>query len=504
VAEVMSSPVVTAVPDETVADAAARMQDRSVGSVVVVVDGKRPVGILTERDIVRMTAAGPSSAGQKVADLMTPEPDCVHPGLSVHEAFASLDAHGYRHIPVVEGPDLVGIVSLRDLVRVAQVQPVVHPGQIEAPPGLEGVIVAETQVGDVRGLEGFYHYRQYSAVELADKRSLEDIWCLLFDGHLPTPAESRAFAGEVRALRPVPDAVRRLLPEIAAAGGPLMDQLRTAVSLLGHSQGFRAWLDVDPAELRANALSVCAAVPTLIMALHRLGHGREPIEPDPDLGYGENYLWMLTGERPHADQARAVEQYQILTIDHGFNASTFTARVITSTGADVAGAVAGAIAALSGPLHGGAPSRALDLLDAIGTPENARPYLVGAVTRGDKIMGFGHRVYKTTDPRSEFLRGVAERIGAGKVGFATEVEQTVVDVLAELKPGRNLYANVEFYAGVVMEHVGLPPDLFSPTFASSRVIGWCANILEQAADNRIIRPSARYVGPPPPQPVPDA
>jgi citrate synthase len=503
VAEVMSSPVVTAVPDETVADAATRMQDRSVGSVVVV-DGKRPVGILTERDIVRMAAAGSSSAGEKVADLMTAEPDCVHPGLSVHEAFASLDAHGYRHIPVVEGPDLVGIVSLRDLVRVAQVQPVVHPGQIEAPPGLEGVIVAETQVGDVRGLEGFYHYRQYSAVELADKRSLEDIWFLLFDGHLPTPAESRAFAAEVRALRPVPDAVRRLLPDIAAARGSLMDQLRTAVSLLGHSQGFRAWLDVDAAELRADALSVCAAVPTLIMALHRLGQGRDPVDPDPDLGYGENYLWMLTGERPDADKARAVEQYQILTIDHGFNASTFTSRVITSTGADVAGAVAGAIAALSGPLHGGAPSRALELLDAIGTPDNARPYLVDAVTRGDKIMGFGHRVYKTTDPRSEFLRGVAQRIGAAKVGFATEVEQTVVDVLAELKPGRNLYANVEFYAGVVMEDVGLPPDLFSPTFASSRVIGWCANILEQAADNRIIRPSARYVGPPPPQPVPDA
>ena len=193
----------------------------------------------------------------------------------------------------------------------------------------------------------------------------------------------------------------------------------------------------------------------------------------------------------------------MLTIDHGFNASTFTARVITSTGADLAGAVTGGIAALSGPLHGGAPSRALDLLDAIGTPDNARPYLVDAVNRGEKIMGFGHRVYKTDDPRSLFLRGVAERIGAAKVDFAKQVEQTVVDVLAELKPGRNLYANVEFYAGVVMEHCGLPRDLFTPTFASSRVIGWCANILEQAADNRIIRPSARYVGPPPPQPVPD-
>ncbi|HET6950509.1 MAG TPA: citrate/2-methylcitrate synthase [Acidimicrobiales bacterium] len=501
VAEVMSSPVVTALPDETVAAAAARMSERGVGSVIVV-DGNRPIGILTERDVVRLAAAGPASAATKVVEWMTAEPDCIAPGLSVQEAFASLSEHGYRHIPVVEGDDLVGIVSLRDLMRVAQIQPVVHPGQIEAPPGLEGVIVAETQVGDVRGLEGFYHYRQYSAVELAARRSLEDVWHLLFEGHLPSAEESRAFAAEVRARRRPPEDVWRLLPDVAAAGGPLMDQLRTAVSLIGHSQGFRPWLDIPAGELRANAIQVCAAVPTLIMALHRVGRGESPVDPDPDLGYGADYLWMLTGERPDAARARAVEQYQMLTIDHGFNASTFTARVITSTGADLAGAVTGGIAALSGPLHGGAPSRALDLLDAIGTPDNARPYLVDAVTRGEKIMGFGHRVYKTDDPRSLFLRDVAERIGAEKVEFAKQVERTVVDVLAELKPGRNLYANVEFYAGVVMEHAGLPPDLFSPTFASSRVIGWCANILEQAADNRIIRPSARYVGPPPPQPVP--
>jgi citrate synthase len=503
VADVMSSPVVSALPDDAAAAAASKMNDHTVGAVVVV-DGDRPIGILTERDIVRMAAAGASSAQPKVADFMTPDPDCVAPDLSVQDALASLNERSYRHIPVVEDGALVGIVSLRDLMRVAQIQPVVHPGQIEAPAGLEGVIVAETEVGDVRGQEGFYHYRQHSAVELAAKRSLEDVWFLLFEGHLPSAEESRAFAAEVRALRPVPESVRRLLPDIAATGGPLMDQMRSAVSLIGHSQGFRSWLDVDAAELRTNALQVCAAVPTLVMALHRLAQGLEPVDPHPDLGYGENYLWMLSGERPDPDKARAVEQYQMLTIDHGFNASTFTSRVITSTGADLAGAVTGGVAALSGPLHGGAPSRALDLLDAIGTPDNARPYLVEAVTRGDKIMGFGHRVYKTTDPRSEFLREVAQRIRADKIEFATQVEQTVVDVLAELKPGRNLYANVEFYAGVVMEDVGLPRDLFSPTFASSRVIGWCANILEQAADNRIIRPSARYVGPPPPQPVPDA
>jgi citrate synthase len=366
------------------------------------------------------------------------------------------------------------------------------------------VIVAETKVGDVRGQEGFYHYRQYSAVELADKRSLEDIWHLLFEGHLPSKVEHDSFLGEIRHARPIPESVRALLPEIAASGGPIMDQLRSVVSLIGHSEGFRPWLDIPAEELRAQAVRICAAVPTVIMALHRLHNGQQPIDPDPDLGYGANYLWMLTGTRPDPDVARAVEQYQILTIDHGFNASTFTSRVITSTGADLAAAVTGGIGALSGPLHGGAPSRALALLEDIGTPENARPYLVNAVSHGEKIMGFGHRVYKTDDPRSLFLRSVAERIGAEKVDFAKQVEHTVVEVLSELKPGRNLYANVEFYAGVVMEHCGLPADLFTPTFASSRVIGWCANILEQASDNRIIRPSARYVGAPPPQPVPPA
>ena len=158
--------------------------------------------------------------------------------------------------------------------------------------------------------------------------------------------------------------------------------------------------------------------------------------------------------------------------------------------------------ALSGPLHGGAPSRALDLLDDIGSADRARAHLVDLVSRGEKIMGFGHRVYRTDDPRSVFLRGVAERIGARRYPLASAVERTIVDVLAELKPGRHLYANVEFYAGVVMDHCGIDRALFTPTFASSRVIGWCANILEQAADNRIFRPSARYVGPEPPVPVP--
>jgi citrate synthase len=502
VAEVMTSPAVTALSSESIAEVSARMEERKKGSAIVV-DGERPIGILTERDLVRFNATGASSADTKVSEWMTQPVDCAAPDLSVQEAFAAFAEHRYRHLPVVEDGKLVGVVSLRSLMEFAQVQPVVHPSTIEAPPGLEGVVVAETSVGDVRGLEGFYHYRQYNAVELADRLSLEEVWFLLFDGHLPSRAERDAFAAEIAPIRRVPESIVDLLPALAASSKTVMEAVRSAMSMVGASEGYRPTLDIDPAERRRNALQMCAVMPTLIMAIHRLQSGQAPIEPRDDLGYGANYLWMLTGEEFDADKGRAVEQYQITTIDHGFNASTFTARVITSSGADVASAVVGGMGALSGPLHGGAPSRALDLLDAIGTVENARPYLVDAVTRGEKIMGFGHRVYKTDDPRSTFLRGVAERIGAEKIEFAKAVERTVVDVLAELKPGRDLYANVEFYAGVVMDHCGLPRELFTPTFASSRVIGWCANILEQAADNRIIRPSARYVGPPPPQPVPD-
>jgi citrate synthase len=361
-------------------------------------------------------------------------------------------------------------------------------------------------VGDVRGQEGFYHYRQYNAVELAEKRSLEDVWHLLYEGSLPSAEERETFAAEIRSLRQIPPSVKELLPAIATAGDHFipLDALRSAYSLLAYSQDFKSWLDIDPDTLRSNAMQTSAVMPTLIMALYRLNQGLDPIDPHPELPYAANYLYMLTGDVPEPSHARAIEQYLISTTDHGFNSSTFTARVITSTGADLGSAVVGAIGALSGPLHGGAPSRALDMLDAIGTPDKAEAWIRASIERGERIMGFGHRIYKTDDPRSVMLRGVAERLGGDMVEFAKKVERTVVEVLAELKPGRNLYANVEFYAGVVMDKVGIPRTLFTPTFTSSRVIGWTSHILEQAADNRLIRPSAHYAGPPPPQPVPDA
>jgi len=505
VAEVMTKDVLTASGAEALSKASARMIERGVGSIVVV-DDDQPVAILTERDLVRAGAAGADLATAKVADWMTPNANTVGPDDTVLAALDGLNARGFRHFPVVEGDALVGVVSIRDMLKLAQVLRVEHPGAIEARRGLEGVVVAETEVGDVRGQEGFYHYREYNAVELAEKRTLEDVWHLLYEGHLPTVAERESFAEEIRSLREIPSTVKELLPAIATAGDHFvpLDALRSAYSLLAYALDFRSWLDIDSAALRADAMQTSAVMPTLIMALYRLNQGLEPIDPHPDLPYAANYLYMLTGEVPEPGHARAIEQYLISTTDHGFNSSTFTARVITSTGADLGSAVVGAIGALSGPLHGGAPSRALDMLDAIGTPDKAEAWIRSSVEKGDRIMGFGHRIYKTDDPRSLMLRGVAERLGGDMVDFAKKVEKTVVDVLAELKPGRNLYANVEFYAGVVMDNVGLPRTLFTPTFTSSRVIGWTAHILEQAADNRLIRPSALYAGPPPPVDVPDA
>ncbi|MEU9460557.1 MULTISPECIES: citrate synthase/methylcitrate synthase [Streptomyces] len=373
---------------------------------------------------------------------------------------------------------------------------------LDVPRGLAGVVVTDTALGDVRGREGFYHYRQYSAIELARTRSFEDVWYLMSEGTLPDAAARTEFAARTAALRRLPAGVRDALPAIARAGSGPLAGLRTALSLLGASAGFKPVYDIDTGDRRADALAACAAVPTVLTALHRLGRGLEPVEPRDDLPHAANYLYMLTGSVPDPARARAVEQYLISTVDHGFNASTFTARVVASTGADVAACLVAAVGALSGPLHGGAPSRALDTLDAIGTPDRIDGWIRERVLAGERIMGFGHPVYRTEDPRSRMLRGIAQGFGGPLVDFAVEVERQVEAILAELKPGRELHTNVEFYAGVVMELCGLPREMFTPTFCAARAVGWSANILEQAEDSKIIRPAARYVGTPPPQPVP--
>jgi citrate synthase len=379
---------------------------------------------------------------------------------------------------------------------------------IDPPPvprGLKGVQVADTRVGDVRGLEGFYHYRQYSAVEIAERLTFEDAWYLLIDGDLPTPEQRARFMAEVAGLRSLPDAVASVLPTIAAVGSGApgsLAGLRSALSVLAMAENFRPSLDATPAELRRGGLRMGAVTPTIIAALHRLARGEQPIAPRAGFGHCANYLYMLSGEEADPARVRAIQSYMTSTIEHGFNASTFTARVVTSTGADLGSAVVAALGSLSGPLHGGAPSRALDTLDAIGTPDRAAAWIRAAVAQGERIMGFGHPVYKTDDPRSVMLRQIARDIGGPLVEFAEQVEQVTLKTLAELKPDQRIRTNVEFYAGVVMELAGLPRELFTPTFAASRVVGWCAHVLEQAADDRIIRPSARYFGPAAPAPLP--
>ncbi len=376
-------------------------------------------------------------------------------------------------------------------------------GPVLAPAGLEGVAVAETTIGDVRGEEGFFHYRGYNATVLARECSFEQVWHLLIEGELPDPDQTRKFREETAKLRALPAQVVKLLPEIAHIDPFVpLDALRTAVSLVASAIGLQPTMDISAEEVRQQAVRMTALVPVLLTGLYRANQGLAPVPADPDLDYAASYLQMLTGERPDEEHARAVEKYLILTMDHGFNASTFTARVIASTGADLGSALVGAIGALSGPLHGGAPSRALHTLDEIGSADRAYDYLREKVLSGERLMGFGHRVYKTDDPRSTLLREVALQLGGEQAKFAQHVEQTALQVLNELKPGRRLYTNVEFYAGVVMNTAGIPRDMFTPTFASSRTVGWTAAICEQAAHNRLIRPSAIYVGPEAPRPLP--
>jgi citrate synthase len=246
-------------------------------------------------------------------------------------------------------------------------------------------------------------------------------------------------------------------------------------------------MDISPDERHRNAHRLIAAMPTLVASLHR----GEVVEPRADLGHVAGYLAMLTGAEPSPEVARALEKYLILTIDHGFNASTFTARVIASTGADLGAAVVGGLAALSGPRHGGSPSRVLDMLDAVEASGDIRGWMQSEMRAGRRLMGFGHAVYRAPDPRSELLRGVALEIAPERGALAVEVEREALDLLA----GRRLVTNVELYAAVVLEACGIPRSCFTATFACSRVVGWCAHVLEQAEDGKIIRPDAHYVGP---------
>ena len=374
--------------------------------------------------------------------------------------------------------------------------------QLIAPPGLKGVVVADTEIGEVRGDEGFYHYREFNAIDLARSATLEQVWQLLIDGEL-APAGSGAaaeFRAEVAAGRveaPLPDAV---LDAIAGCTTEHHSGLMAALPLVLGSA--RPSMDQSPDERRADAVALAAVMPTLLASLHARRSGQPVLAPDPSLGHAADWLRMATGRPSTQEQVRLMETYLLATIDHGFNASTFAARVVTSTGADLPAAFAAGIGALSGPLHGGAPGRALDMIQSIGSPSNTESWVTERLERGEKIMGFGHAVYRADDPRSVLLRDLVTEVaeatgGADVVERAIDVERRTLAVLRSWKPDATIVTNVEFYAGVALHLAGLPPELFTPSFTVSRAIGWSAHVIEQAANNKILRPSARYTGPPP-------
>jgi citrate synthase len=349
-------------------------------------------------------------------------------------------------------------------------------------PGLEGVVAAETALGKVEGERGQLLYRGYRIGDLVEHGTYPAVANLLWTGdwdpnhRLPTA--------------PVPDAVLTALRALPSNAKP-MDALRTAVSAWGATE----LLTYPPTPEQARALT--AFSPSALAAFARLRSGKEPIDPDPSLDLVPGFLYQLTGEKPDAGTARALDAYFIVGAEHGLNASTFTARVIVSTRSDLASAVSGAIGCLKGPLHGGAPSEVVEQIHQVGSVERAEQWVKDTLDKGERLMGFGHRVYRAYDPRAAALRKVAESMEHPPewLALATAVEDVALRVLAERHPERALKTNVEFYAAPVLMGVGLTPDLFPATFALARHAGWTAHVIEQAADNRLIRPDARYVGP---------
>ncbi|MDT3396704.1 citrate/2-methylcitrate synthase [Streptomyces sp. B1866] len=361
----------------------------------------------------------------------------------------------------------------------------------------------QTTIGGVNGAEGYYHYRGYSASELAAERSYEDVWHLLAVGDLPDKEHAAAFADATRPARRLPPGLEPALERIAATGVAPHDGLRAALPLLAPALALRPLLDTAPDVRRREGLALTAVLPTAVAALHRLSRGEPVVPPRDDLGTAANYLYMLTGTEPSGEHARALERYLVAVMDHGLSVCAYAARVVASTGTDLAAAVAGALAALGGPLHGGAPGRVLDTLTAIGTPDRADAWLRDRMAGGGRVPGFGHAVYAGEDPRTRLLREVATRLGGDLAELALAVERRVPELYAELRPGRTLHSNVEFYAAVVQTLCGLPPDLLTATFACGRVVGWCAHVAEQAdTGRRPITPGARYAGPQPPRELP--
>ena len=359
-------------------------------------------------------------------------------------------------------------------------------------PGLEGIVAAQTRLSHVDGDAGELVIAGFPVEALAARANFEEVAYLLWHDALPNRHQLADLKASLAAQRRLPTITLEVLRAAAQARQPVMDALRMAAGTLSPAEPDAAGLTTE--------IGLLARMPVIVAAYWRLLHGQTPVAPRADLGEAANYLYMLFGAEPTAERVRGLETYLNTVVDHGLNASTFTARVIISTGSDLVSALVGAIGALKGPLHGGAPGPALDMVFEIGESQRAEPYLRAKLERHERLMGFGHRVYRVRDPRADVLGAAAERLyrRAGDMALyelARSVEATALALLAEYQPGRSLQTNVEYYTALLLHGLGLPTELFTPTFAVSRTAGWIAHSLEQRQQSRLIRPQSEYIGP---------
>jgi citrate synthase len=360
----------------------------------------------------------------------------------------------------------------------------------EFSPGLEGVVAAETAVSEVDGANGRLIYRGgYLIEDLVPVVGYEEVAYLLWNGELPNEQELDALRQQMAKARDLNKAAKGALAAMDPATDP-MDILRTVVS----AQGAAKTLAKPTLE---EAVALTAVFPTIVGAIQRRRQGKEVVEPRADLGHAANLLWMMSGEEPAAENVHWLDAYLVLLADHGLNASTFAARVVASTGSDLASCVVGAIATLKGPAHGGATLAARNMLDKIGSADSAERWLTEAHARHERFSGFGHRVYRTYDPRAKILREMAKTAAPELHRTAAKTEEVALRILHEAHPDRPNATNVDFWASVVLTGAGIPKELFTTIFATSRVAGWTAHVLESLSDLRLIRPASRWVGPQP-------
>ncbi|HXQ79449.1 MAG: citrate synthase [Thermoplasmata archaeon] len=354
--------------------------------------------------------------------------------------------------------------------------------------GLDDVVVGQSQVSWVGGNTGDLVYRGFDVRALVPGAPYESIVHLLLYGDPPAVDPSPEVVLALKANRNPPAAAERVVDALTPQLPPL-EALRTILSSLGDgTYGYPPTLE--------EGFRLIAQTPVLLARFVRRSRGQSPAGPRSELSHAANYLWMLSATEPTAQQVRALEGYLCLLADHGMNASTFALRVAISTQSDLISAATAALATLKGPLHGGAPSRVSEMLDAIGTPERAEAWISERLARRELLFGFGHRAYKTEDPRGLVLHQIARSVAdPARFALAEAVERAALAALRRARPEARLFTNVEYYSALVLEAVGLPREMFTPTFAVARTAGWTAHALEQAADNRLIRPDVEYIGP---------